>query len=165
MLPHYLYLNPLEEAEALKRLIDEFTMTHQQIADAVGKSRATVSNLLRLIDLQPEVKKMLAQGQLEMGHARALLALEGNYQVAAAKKIVAAGLTVRAAEKLVKAKPASNIGREKRYIDPDTLRLQDELTGKLGAKVLIEHQSNGKGRLVISYTSLEELEGVMKRIH
>ena len=158
-------LNPLEEAEALKRLIDEFTMTHQQIADAVGKSRATVSNLLRLIDLQPEVKKMLAQGQLEMGHARALLALEGNYQVAAAKKIVAAGLTVRAAEKLVKAKPASNIGRKKRYIDPDTLRLQDELTGKLGAKVLIEHQSNGKGRLVISYTSLEELEGVMKRIH
>lgn len=158
-------LNPLEEAEALKRLIDEFTMTHQQIADAVGKSRATVSNLLRLIDLQPEVKKMLAQGQLEMGHARALLALEGNYQVAAAKKIVAAGLTVRAAEKLVKAKPESNIGRKKRYIDPDTLRLQDELTGKLGAKVLIEHQSNGKGRLVISYTSLEELEGVMKRIH
>ena len=158
-------LNPLEEAEALKRLIDEFTMTHQQIADAVGKSRATVSNLLRLIDLQPEVKKMLAGGQLEMGHARALLALEGNNQVAAAKKIVAAGLTVRAAEKLVKAKPANNIGRKKRYIDPDTLRLQDELTGKLGAKVLIEHQSNGNGRLVISYTSLEELEGVMKRIH
>ncbi len=158
-------LNPLEEAEALKRLIEEFTMTHQQIAGAVGKSRATVSNLLRLIDLHPEVKKMLTEGKLEMGHARALLALEGNKQVAAARKIVAAGLTVRAAERLVKARPENHIERKRKYIDPDTLRLQDELTAKLGAKVLIEHQDNGKGRMVISYTSLEELEGVMRKIN
>ena len=95
-------LNPLEEAEALRRLLDEFTMTHQQIADAVGKSRVTVTNLLRLMDLHPEVKKLLINGQLEMGHARALLSLDAAKQVAAAQKIAREGLTVRAAEKLVK---------------------------------------------------------------
>lgn len=157
-------LNPLEEAEALKRLLEEFEMTHQQAADAVGKSRATVTNLLRLIDLHPEVKKLLINGQLEMGHARALLSLDGLKQVAAANKIVKEGLTVRAAERLVKESQAEPKIRKTRVIDNDTLRLQEDLSAKLGAKVLIEHKENGAGKLVITYTSLEELDGILGQI-
>jgi len=157
-------LNALEESEALKRLIDEFEMTHQQAADAVGKSRAMVSNLLRLLDLQAEVKTLLAKGLIEMGHARALLALEGALQIEAANKVVKQGLTVRATEKLIK-----NLGTEKttapKALDADTLRLQAELTEKTGAKVIINHQQNGKGKLVFNYTSLEELEGIISRIN
>jgi len=157
-------LNALEESEALKRLIDEFDMTHQQAADAVGKSRAMVSNLLRLLDLQAEVKTLLAKGLIEMGHARALLALEDDVQIEAANKVVKQGLTVRATEKLIK-----NLGNEKtttvaKTQDADTLRLQTELSEKTGAKVIINHQQNGKGKLVFSYTSLEELEGIINRI-
>ncbi|MEQ1739252.1 MAG: ParB/RepB/Spo0J family partition protein, partial [Methyloglobulus sp.] len=152
-------LNPLEEAEALRRLLDEFTMTHQQIADAVGKSRVTVTNLLRLMDLHPEVKKLLINGQLEMGHARALLSLDAAKQIAAAQKIVREGLTVRAAEKLVKDAQTESKPQKIKTIDNDTLRLQDELTAKLGAKVIIEHKDNGAGKLVIAYASLEELDG------
>ncbi len=156
-------LNALEEAEALRRLLDEFEMTHQQIADAVGKSRATVSNLLRLLDLQGEVKNLLGKGQLEMGHARALLSLQGDKQVVLANKVVNQGLTVRAVEKLIKEqskehKPVAN------KPDTDTVRLQEELTEKTGAKVTINHQNNGKGKLVFNYTSLEELEGIIGRI-
>jgi ParB family transcriptional regulator, chromosome partitioning protein len=157
-------LNPLEEAEALRRLLDEFTMTHQQIADAVGKSRATVTNLLRLMELQAEVKKLLINGQLEMGHARALLALEGAKQVAAAHKIAKEGLTVRMAEKLVKDAQTEAKPHKAKAIDTDTLRLQNELTAKLGAKVLIEHKPNGAGKMVISYASLEELDGIIEQI-
>jgi len=158
-------LNALEESEALKRLLDEFDMTHQQVADAVGKSRAMVSNLLRLIDLQNDVKTMLIKGELEMGHARALLALEGDQQISTASKVVKQELTVRATEKLIKslredAKPALP-----KQQDSDTVRLQDELTEKVGAKVIINHQQNGKGKLVFSYTSLEELEGLISRIN
>ncbi len=157
-------LNPLEESEALKRLGDEFEMTHQQISEAVGKSRATVTNLLRLIDLQPEVKQMLHKGSLEMGHARALLALQGDSQIIAAKKVVTGGLTVRATEKLVKEfhnpKPQTV-----KAIDPDTQRLQERLSEQLGAKVAINHQANGKGKLVISYSSLDQLDGVLRRIN
>ncbi len=157
-------LNPLEEAEALKRLLEEFSMTHQQIAEAVGKSRTTVTNLLRLIELHPEVKKLLISGALEMGHARALLALEGEKQVAAGRRIAAAGLTVRAAEKLVKdSQTDKKPGRDKTP-DPDTIRLQNELSEKIGAKVTISHQRSGKGRLIIDYSSLEELDGLMRRI-
>jgi len=156
-------LNALEESEALKRLIDEFDMTHQQAADAIGKSRAMVSNLLRLLDLQAEVKTLLAKGLLEMGHARALLALEGGLQIETANKVVKQGLTVRATEKLIK-----SLGTEKttapKALDADTLRLQAELTEKTGAKVIINHQQNGKGKLVFNYTSLEELEGIISRI-
>ncbi len=157
-------LNALEESEALKRLIDEFDMTHQQAADAVGKSRAMISNLLRLLDLQAEVKTLLAKGLLEMGHARALLALEGGLQIEAAHKVVKQGLTVRATEKLIK-----NLGSEKtttvaKTQDADTLRLQTELSEKTGAKVIINHQQNGKGKLIFNYTSLEELEGIIGRI-
>ncbi len=156
-------LNALEESEALKRLLDEFEMTHQQVADAVGKSRAAVSNLLRLLDLQNEVKTLLAKGLLDMGHARCLLALEGDQQIAVANQVVKQGLSVRAVEKIIK-----NQGSEKNSVeikrDTDTLRLQDELTEKTGAKVIINHQQNGKGKLIFNYTSLEELEGIIARI-
>jgi ParB family chromosome partitioning protein len=157
-------LNPLEEAEALRRLLDEFEMTHQQVADAVGKSRTTVTNLLRLIDLHPEVKKLLISRQLEMGHARALLSLDGPKQLAAANKIAKEGLTVRAAERLVKESQAEPKMPKIREIDKDTLRLQEDLTAKLGAKVLIEHKENGAGKLVITYSSLEELDGILGKI-
>ncbi|MDI1230417.1 MAG: ParB/RepB/Spo0J family partition protein [Methylobacter sp.] len=157
-------LNPLEEADALKRLLDEFAMTHQQVADAVGKSRATVTNLLRLIDLHPEVKKLLISRQLEMGHARALLSLDGPKQVAAANKIVREGLTVRATERLVKDSQSEPKIIKAREVDNDTLRLQQDLTAKLGAKVLIDHKENGTGKLVIAYSSLEELDGILEQI-
>lgn len=157
-------LNPLEEAEALRRLLDEFAMTHQQVADAVGKSRATVTNLLRLMDLHPDVKKMLVNRQLEMGHARALLSLDGPQQVVAANKIVKDGLTVRAAERLVKDSQAEPKMPKIKVVDKDTLRLQEDLTAKLGAKVSIEHKENGAGRLVIAYSSLEELDGILEQI-
>ena len=157
-------LNPLEESEALKRLGDEFEMTHQQISEAVGKSRATVTNLLRLIDLQPEVKTMLQTGSLEMGHARALLGLQGESQIAAAKKVIAGGLTVRATEKLVRDFHDQK-DKTPKTIDPDTQRLQEQLSAKLGTKVTINHQDNGKGKLVINYSSLDELDGVLRRIN
>ncbi len=157
-------LNPLEEADALKRLLDEFEMTHQQIADSIGKSRSTVTNLLRLMDLQPEVKSLLIGGQLEMGHARALLSLDSSKQVTAANKIAKEGLTVRATERLVKALLAEPKVSTVKIIDNDTLRLQDELTAKLGAKVLIDHKENGAGKLVITYTSLEELDGIIEQL-
>lgn len=158
-------LNPLEEADALARLLDEFEMTHQQIADAVGKSRATVTNLLRLLDLQPEVKKLLLNKHIEMGHARALLGLDGAQQVAAAHKIDKEGLTVRAAERLVKALQSPEDKAEKAHVvDRDTLRLQDDLTARLGAKVSIDHKKNGAGKLIIAYSSLEELDGIIGQI-
>jgi ParB family chromosome partitioning protein len=157
-------LNPLEEAEALRRLLDEFEMTHQQVADAVGKSRVTVTNLLRLMELHPDVKKLLVTRQLEMGHARALLSLDGPQQVALANKIVKDGLTVRAAERLVKDSQAEPKERKEKVIDKDTLRLQEDLSAKLGAKVSIEHKENGAGRLVIAYSSLEELDGILEQI-
>jgi ParB family chromosome partitioning protein len=157
-------LNPLEEADALKRLLDEFVMTHQQVADAVGKSRTTVTNLLRLIELQPEVKKLLIGRQLEMGHARALLPLEGLKQVIVANKIAKEGLTVRAAERLVKESQLEAKAPRVREIDKDTLLLQEDLTAKLGAKVVIEHKESGAGKLVIAYSSLEELDGILEKI-
>jgi ParB family chromosome partitioning protein len=157
-------LNPLEEADALKRLLEEFSMTHQQIAEAIGKSRATVSNLLRLIELQLEVKTLLINGQLDMGHARALLALEGSKQIDAARKIVKDGLTVRAAERLIRDLQQDPKPPKVKVQDHDTLRLQDDLTAKLGAKVLIDHKDNGTGKVVIAYSSLEELDGIIEQI-
>lgn len=158
-------LNALEEAEALHRLQDEFELTHQQIAEAVGKSRTTVTNLLRLLELAGEVKTMLGKGLLEMGHARALLGLDEPKQVEIAHKAVKQSLSVRAVEKLVREihedKPAAHAKR----IDPDTLRLQRELSERTGAKVEINHQAGGKGKLIINYTSLEELEGIIGKIH
>jgi len=157
-------LNPLEEADALKRLLEEFSMTHQQIADAIGKSRATVTNLLRLLDLHVEVKTQLVNKQIDMGHARALLALEGVKQVEIARKIAKDGLTVRAAERLIKEAQETPKPPTVKVIDHDTRRLQDDLTAKLGAKVSIDHKENGTGKLVIAYSSLEELDGIIEQI-
>lgn len=157
-------LNALEEAEALHRLQDEFELTHQQIATAVGKSRTTITNLLRLLELAGEVKGMLGKGLLEMGHARALLGLDEAKQVEIANKAVKQGLTVRAVEKLVREQHEEKPAAVKK-IDPDTLRLQRDLSERTGAKVEINHQSSGKGKLIFSYTSLEELEGIIKKIN
>jgi ParB family chromosome partitioning protein len=158
-------LNPLEEAEGLNRLLNEFDMTHQQVADAVGKSRTTVTNLLRLLDLQDEVKNHLTKGAIEMGHARALLGLSGPIQIQAAQKVVARGLNVRATEKLVKelqsVRPSES---EPPSRDPDIEALETRISEKLGARVSIQHKPGGKGRLVINYTTLDELEGVLERI-
>lgn len=157
-------LNPLEEAEALKRLLEEFSMTHQQIADAIGKSRTTITNLLRLMDLQPEVKELLMNKQLDLGHAKALLALDGNKQIEAAKRIAQDDLSVRAAEQLIKNIQQAPKLTKPKTLDNDTLRLQNQLTAKLGAKVIIDHKDNGTGKLVINYTSLEELDGIIEQI-
>lgn len=157
-------LSALEEAEALRRLQDEFELTHQQIATAVGKSRTTVTNLLRLLELASEVKILLGKGQLEMGHARALLGLEEAKQIEIANKTVKQGLTVRAVEKLVREQQQDKAIVVKQ-IDPDTLRLQRELSEKTGSKVEINHQASGKGKLIFNYTSLEELDGIIKKIN
>lgn len=158
-------LTVLEEAEALKRLQDEFQQTHQQIATAVGKSRTTVTNLLRLLDLPTEVKSLLGKGLLEMGHARALLGLEEAKQIEFANKIVKLGLTVRAVEKMVRdVQQDKPVTATDKRIDPDTFRLQQELSEKTGAKVEINHQNTGKGKLIFSYNSLDELEGIIRKI-
>ncbi len=158
-------LNPLEEADALQRLLNEFKMTHQQVADAVGKSRTTVTNLLRLLELEHEVKAMLDSSSLEMGHARALLALDGARQCEAARKVVQKGMTVRATEKLVR-ELLSNKSTPKKSIklDPDIVQLQEELSGKLGAKTTIKHSTRGNGKIVVEYSSLDELEGLLGHI-
>ena len=159
-------LNPIEEAVALQRLIDEFEMTHQQAASAVGRSRAAVSNLLRLLTLNDVVRKMLEHGDLEMGHARALLALEGQAQSEAAREVVTKAYSVRETEQLVRrlSDPSARVKKPSKSEDPDIRRLQDELTEKLAAKVLFQHAAKGKGKLVIHYNSLDELEGILGRI-
>jgi len=168
-------LNPLEEARALERLIAEFGVTHQQAAEAVGRSRAAVSNLLRLLELAPEVSMMVEKRQIEMGHARALLAV-GNRreQLQAAQTVVRDGLSVRATEALVRrlttpsqaAPGAAGKGGNAapQNADPNVLALQQDLSERLGAKVLIQQESGGKGRLVVSYNSLEELDGILGHI-
>jgi ParB family chromosome partitioning protein len=162
-------LNTLEEAEGLKRLIDEFDLTHQEAGTAVGKSRAAVSNLIRLLDLASEVLQLLASGELDMGHARALLALSGDRsQTEVAHQVVARGLSVRETEALVRrlqagksAKPSKSAGSS---LDPDIRRLQDDLSQKLAARVAIQHTAKGKGKLVISYNSVDELDGILEKI-
>lgn len=159
-------LNPMEEAQALHRLIHEFGMTHQDVADAVGRSRASVSNLLRLLDLHAEVKKMLVAGDLEMGHARALAGLPMAMQVQAAAKIVAAGMSVRKAEKLAQdlRAPKKSPKATATAIDPDVRQLEESLADRLGAAVTIRYGHNGKGSLSISYNSLDELDGILAHI-
>ena len=161
-------LNPIEEAMALKRLQDEFELTQQEVADAVGKSRATVTNLMRLIGLTIDVRRMLEHGDLEMGHARALLSLPDIQQSEAARSIVGKGLSVRQTESLVRRLIAeigsSNRATPKR-VDPDIKNLEESLAGKLGAKVMIRHTVKGKGRLVLKYNSLDELEGILSHIN
>lgn len=160
-------LNPLEEAYALQRLIDEFDMTHQQAAGAVGRSRAAVSNLLRLLDLNEDVKRLVEQGELEMGHARALLGLNGLAQSTAAKKVVKRGLSVRETEQLVRRESQATAKAPKpvrTHQDPDILRFQEQLAEKLGARVQIRHGDKGKGQLTIHYNSLDELDGILGHI-
>jgi ParB family chromosome partitioning protein len=159
-------LNPIEEATGLKRLIDEFRITHEEAARAVGRSRAAVSNLLRLLELSPAVQLMLAKGELDMGHARALLALGRARQVELAGTIAARGLSVREAESLVRhAAEAPKAGKRARArLDPDTRRLQEELSEALGANVAVKPRRGGRGSLVIEYASLEQLSGIIKRL-
>jgi ParB family chromosome partitioning protein len=159
-------LNPIEEARALQRLILEFELTHEQAAEAVGRSRATVSNLLRLLDLEESVLGMVERGELEMGHARALLALVKPLQREAASQIVARGLSVRATEGLVKhlQQPRTPKAQPLRK-DPDIRDLESSLSGKLGASVLVRQGRGGKGTLEIRYNSLDELDGILEHIH
>jgi ParB family chromosome partitioning protein len=162
-------LNPLEEARALERLISEFGITHQQAADAVGRSRAAVSNLLRLLELAPEITAFVERRELEMGHARALLALtQRRQQVEVGTLVAKRGLSVRDTEGMVRGILARASGgsppKEGKGLDPNVQRLQDELTEKLGAPVQIQHTGSGKGKVVVSYHSLDELDGILAHI-
>lgn len=157
-------LNPIEEAMALNRLIDEFNMTHEQVAETVGRSRSSVSNLLRLLNLKEDVKRALQEGKLEMGHARAILSLPSEQQTLISSQIIAKQLSVRETEKIVrdmqqpqiKAKPIFT-----KSIDPNIKHLQEELSIRLKTKVKIEHKSDGSGQLIIHYHSVDELQGVL----
>ena len=157
-------LNPLEEAQGIHRLIQEFSMTHQTAAESVGRSRVAVSNLLRLLNLAKPVQALLMNGDLDMGHARALLPLSHAKQVDAAHDLVRRGLSVREAERLAArlAKPPEKKAAEKR--DRDVLRLEEELSEKLGAEVRINANRKGAGRISISFASLDQLDGLLRRI-
>ncbi len=158
-------LNPIEEAASLQRLQREFDLTQQEVATAVGKSRSTVANLLRLMTLQEDVRRLVEHGDLEMGHARALLGLDGTHQSQAARTVVGKGLTVRQTEALVrslltqKTQPAPDT-----QLDPNIRHLQDDLSQRLGAAVSIQHSAKGRGKLVLSYNSLDELDGILSHI-
>jgi ParB family chromosome partitioning protein len=163
-------LNPLEEAIGIQRLIDEFQMTHQAAADAVGRSRSAASNLLRLLKLPQAVQDMLMEGSLDMGHARSLLSLEGAQQVLLANKIVLEGLSVREAEKLVQqqgeqSSTKTTADKKIRKENRDTQRLQDEISSQLGARVEIKPNSKGGGKLVIEYSSNEHLEELTGKLY
>ena len=157
-------LNALEEAAALKRLVEEFELTHLEAGDAVGRSRAAVSNLLRLLELRPDVRRLLEDGEIEMGHARALLGLSGAGQSEAAAQVVAKGLSARETEALVRRMSTPRTPGAKVLIDPDIRRLQDDLGDRLGAPVAIQHTRRGRGKLVIRYSTLEQLDGILERI-
>ena len=159
-------LNPIEEAMALKRLQDEFELTHQQVAEAVGKSRTAVTNLLRLIALDGEVKKLLEYGDIEMGHARAVLSLEPLQQREIAQQVVGKGLSVRQTEALVRKhlegkKPVTGTTT----YSPDLQKLEEGLAEKIGVPVMIQHSAKGKGKLVLKYNNLDELDGILAHLH
>ncbi len=156
-------LNPLEEAQGLQRLIDEFGLTHQQAADAVGRSRPAASNLLRLLQLTSAVQELLMSGQLDMGHARALLPLGGAQQVAAAQRIVQKGLSVREAEQLVQQIVNPPKKAADKPVDRDLLRLEEDLADGLGANVQIRTNRKGAGKVTIEFNSLEQLDGLISR--
>ena len=160
-------LNPIEEAFALQRLQDEFGLTQAQVAEAVGKSRTTITNLLRLIGLSEDVRIMLEHGDLEMGHGRAMLTLAPELQMQVAKQVVAKSLSVRQTEALVRRvqqETPDSKSRKKGVVDPNIRALQDDLAERLGARVSIDHGQRGKGKLVIEYSSLDELEGILGHI-
>ncbi len=160
-------LNPVEEAKALGQLVEQFELTHQEAADAVGRSRASVSNLLRLLDLEDEVRALLERGDLEMGHARALLALGADAQLSAARQVVRRGLSARQTEELVRrlkaGDGANRPGKAKRR-DPDVARLESTLAERLGAPVEIRASARGKGAVVVKFANLDELDGILERI-
>jgi len=161
-------LNAMEEAMALQRLKEEFTLTHQEVADAVGKSRVTVTNLLRLTSLQPDVQKMLEQGDIEMGHARAILGLPEAEQRSAAKEVASKALSVRQTEahvrRLLQQKENTGNNPGPVRVDPDIRHLQQSLTEKIGVPVTLQHNAKGKGKLILSYNSLDELDGILNHI-
>lgn len=160
-------LSPLEEARGLSRLLNEFRMTHDMVAEAVGRSRSTITNMLRLLELSAPVREMLEKGNLEMGHARALLPLPENLQLVAAREVMEKGLSVRETEALARKLqnrklPSAKAGRG--ALDPNIRGLQDELSGRLGTAVSIRHKKSGKGSLEIKYNSVDELDGILSRI-
>ena len=160
-------LNPIEEAFALQRLQDEFGLTQAQVAEAVGKSRTTITNLLRLIGLTEDVRLMLEHGDLEMGHGRAMLTLPPELQMQVAKQVVAKSLSVRQTEALVRRVQQEKPGQKstgQAALDPNIRALQDDLAERLGARVSIAHGQRGKGKLVIEYSSLDELDGILGHI-
>ena len=160
-------LNSIEESRALIRLQDEFKLTQQQVADAVGKSRSAVTNLMRLASLEEAVQKQLELGEIELGHAKCLLALSGNSQVIAGREIAANSMSVRQTETLVKRIQSSGSAvavEPKKPADPDILRAQQDLSEKVGAAVTIQHSAKGSGKLVIKYHSVDELEGILAHI-
>ena len=158
-------LNAMEEAIALQRLQDEFELTHQEVADAVGKSRTSITNYLRLNKLEPDVKTLMEHGDLEFGHAKVLLGLTGDEQILAARKVVAKELTVRDTEKLVNTITEGVKDKEIVDKDPDVKLLEQQLIERLGAKVDISYNRKGKGKLVISYSSLDELDGIIAQFN
>ena len=157
-------LNPLEEAQGLQRLIDEFSMTHQQAADAVGRSRPAASNLLRLLQLVAPVQELLMQGLIDMGHARALLPLSGALQIQLAQRVVQKGLSVRDAERLAQQALKPPKDAEPKKCDRDVLRLQEELSDVLGAQVEIRTNRSGAGKIHIEFGNLDQLEGILQRL-
>jgi ParB family chromosome partitioning protein len=159
-------LNPIEEASAVSRLIEEFSLTHHEAADAIGRSRVGVSNLLRLLDLGDDARTLVEEGELDMGHARALLGLKGEAQSKAAREVVSRQLTARQTEELVRRMKSSSEPKPETGEggDPDVRRLADNLGERLGARVQVLHGGGGKGRLVIHYASLDQLDGILERI-
>ena len=157
-------LNPMEEAAAVQRLLDEFSMTHEQAADAVGRSRSATSNLLRLLKLAKPVQESLMRGAIEMGHARALLALDGARQIELANRIAARGLSVRETEALVQRLLRAPAQPRRKKHDRDLARLQDELSERLGTTVQIRPARKGRGTLVLHYSSLDHLDQLLKRL-
>ncbi len=158
-------LNPIEEAASLQRLQQEFELTQQEVATAVGKSRSTVTNLLRLMTLEADVRRLLEHGDLEMGHARALLALSGTDQSHGARVVVAKGMSVRQTESMVRSTLENQTNPPSvKTVDPNIRHLQNELSQKIGAKVQINHTAKGKGKVVLSYNSLDELDGILGHI-
>mgnify|MGYP005666808299 CR=1 FL=1 len=158
-------LNPIEEAISLKRFQDEFELTHQEVADAVGKSRTGVTNLLRLLNLTDEVRMLLEHGDLEMGHARCLLSLPANLQRTIARQIITRGLSVRQAEALVrKTQQDAKETPEKETADSDIAKLEEGLSEHIGVPVKVQHTAKGKGKLVLNYKSLDELDGILAHL-
>ncbi len=157
-------LNPIEEAAGVHRLIEEFRMTHEQAADAVGRSRSATTNLLRLLKLARPVQAMLMQGTLDMGHARALLALDGARQIEAANRVAARGLSVRECEALVKRLQRGAPVARRQRTDRDLARLEEDVSERLGTTVRILPGSKGSGRIVVSYAGLDHLEQLLKKL-